>query len=518
MTIRFGSFGSTLVDLGETSVERGYPDDPLRGTIHVPGGIMTRKLIAVLAAAVLPAVLLAPPAHAADTVIVVDGHGNLGAHLLPWTNKCGEPNYAGNQSPTKLVSDDSTLGGESLGWDFTAAGNEAGALIYRSDNTAVTSTSVDVLGMGDTIKGHAIALFDWYASDFVGGYYVGVGNEFNFAVDGWQTLTHTSYNWYLVDNNFDKIEGTETTGTIAQMRDWDGTSSGVYTGFVVGCNTQSFYLDKLRVTLGANTLTYDLETPQIESMAHVEYSPDGQRVRDGNVTINYGKRLRILGHAHGHHDDVYFQANGSLWAQPFGKSWRRIATKSFDPDFYASFAQRPERRTVYYFATSADAIHSAATSEYMVVNVRARASIKILDRTLVEGQRITALGVMKPSNRGQKLKLQRRVNGTWKTFASGRTGRDGKYRFSGVASSPGTWKVRVLVLSGNGNLGTKTAARYVTVEKYVPPPPKPDDNEVVYIQPTVPNKPAPPAPDPTRRSIVSARELTVRVGQAPPAR
>jgi len=477
-----------------------------------------KKLLAVLVAGVLPAVALAPPAMAADTTISVEGHDGLAAEssLLEWTNKCGAPQTNGTEDPTKLVRAGGTLGGEALGWDFTQAGNETGALVYRADNTLVTGTNVDVLGMGDTINGHAIALFNYW-DDFSLGYYVGMGDEFNFTDPGWRHLHHTNYNWYRVDSSFNKVAGTEKTATIAEMRDWQNASSGVYTGFAVGCNTQSFYMDGLQVELGANTLTYDFETPQIMSMAHIEYSPDGTHVRNGNVTINYGQRLRILGHAHGHMDDVYFAANGALWAQPFGKGFHQEATGYFDPDYYASFAQRPEHRTVYYFTTGADAVHTAVDSEHMVVNVRARVSAKILDRTLKEGQRITALGQIKPGNRGQKLKLQRRVNGSWKTIASGRTGRDGKYRFGTVATSPGTWNVRVLVESGHGNLGTKSRVIGVTVKKLAPPPPKPDDNDNTTPIVVVPNKPAPPAPDPVRGTS-SGRELTVRVGQAPPAR
>ncbi|HET7690622.1 MAG TPA: hypothetical protein VFK41_09600 [Nocardioidaceae bacterium] len=484
---------------------------------------MTRKLIAVLAAAVLPAVLLAPPARAAETPITVDGHSDLASSGL-WlrVNACGNPVSSPLQGATQLVSTTQSSGTTSLGWDFTRAGNQAGPLAHYADTSGLSTVSVRFFSDG-FVDGHLIAFFDVY-DDATGntGWYVGTSNKFTFDSDNGDQLTAGSaeLDWFLVDGEWNRIlpEYDRENYTIAEMGAEWGDHGGVWTGFVLGCNSNAFYLDDLTVGGGATTYRYDLETPQIQSMAHVEYSPDGKVVRNGNVTIKFGQRLRVLGHAHGHHDDVYFQANGALWAQPFGKSWRQVSTGFFDPDYYASFAQRPSHRTVYYFTTGADAIHSAANSEYMVVNVRARASIKILDRTLVEGQRITALGVMRPGNRGQKLKLQRRVNGTWKTFASGRTGRDGKYRFSGVASSPGTWKVRVLVESGNGNLGTKTATRDVFVEKYVPPPPKPDDNVVVYVPPPVPDNPAPPAPDPNRRSIVAARELTVHVGQAPPAR
>ncbi|HSV38391.1 MAG TPA: hypothetical protein VLI04_06475 [Nocardioidaceae bacterium] len=479
-----------------------------------------KKLLAVLVVSALPLVGLVPPAVAADPVEVVghDGVANT-AGLLAWSNTCGSPNTLPGEQPTKLVNVAGLLGQSSLGWDFTVAGNAAGALPYWADTSGVTHLSTQFLSDG-FVAGHVVALFN-VNSDFSTGYYVGQTPEFSFDSDNGTQLTSDNVimDWYFVDGGGNYVAGWDRNDkTIAQLGTEFGDGGGVYAGYVLGCNANSFYLDNLQIGNGTDTVTYDLEAGQTETSTHIEYSLNGSTVRNGNATIGVGKDVWVLGHAHGHHDGVYFAGPGAFYAKTHGQSaFRRIGTDTFDPDFYAALNLTPQRRTVYYFTAPGSELFAPGTSELMVVNVRADVSVKVLDRSLREGQRITARGHIRPRNQGTQVKLQRRIGGGWKTIAKGRTQSKGAFELSAKTTSPGTWVVRVLVEPGNGNLGTQTRKIGVTVKKYVPPPKStdydqgntaPDDGYSTYVpvpDPPEPDRNAPSGRAPAKASLLGQR-------------
>ena len=69
-------------------------------------------------------------------------------------------------------------------------------------------------------------------------------------------------------------------------------------------------------------------------------------------------------------------------------------------------------------ASPAPATHGTASSARVTVAVRPRVSARLQDSTVAYGQTITVTGTVSPNHRGQRVYLQRLVNGSWKGAAT----------------------------------------------------------------------------------------------------
>lgn len=470
--------------------------------------------MAALATMVLGIGLLAPPpAAAAASSYVVQGHPISAA---PGMRLVGDV-CSGTGSPptvTELARQGGTVGAGALGWSVDQASSEAGpAVRIAGDPATISAARVDVFAPTGT-SGHAYAWFP--VSDT--SYYVGWRY---FTVPGGQwienDLTNVGYYWsYYANGQF--VSETEDAWTIQQWAAGEGATVAEV-GVLLGCGGEQFYVDDMYVANAANTVSYDFEPasappppppPPPHTVAHLEWSTNGRDVgTTDRLSIRYGQSIWLLGHSHVHTaaGNEWYSGIGTVRYQPTRGAAGSLGLKGFDPDFYAAYRVRPTQETVYRFTADATGSFPSATSNQVTVLVSSKVRASIVDRKLVQGQRLAVNGRVWPAKGGVKVTLQRKVGKKWKKIESTKTRKRGRFAVATRADRAGTWVVRVLVAPTNTNLGTTTKAAKVNVKRFVPPkknqppPPPPVDSTpeqsapVTTPTPTQVSTTAPTPPD-----------------------
>jgi hypothetical protein len=504
---------------------------------------MRKTLLAATTTAVLAVGLLAPPtALAADATHVVVGHPITAPGLRLIGDTCdGSP--APPPNVTFLERQGGTLGASALGWSVNQTASEAGpAVTIQGDPTTISTAEVDVFAPTGT-SGDAYA---WFPTG-TNSYYVG-WRSFDVPAGQWipYDLVDVGYWWSYYENGSFVFES-QTTWTIQDWAAGEGATVAEM-GVLLGCGGEQFYVDRMVVANAANSATYDFEakptppppppvcypghvTPECPGpvdhrhhMAHLEWSTNGKDVKTGNsVSIRYGQSLWMLGHAHLHSDvsgDSWYSGVGALTSQLSAGSSVKTELGAFGPSQYAAVKESPERTTIYLFTARAQDGFPAVTSKEVTVYVQAKVRAKVLDRHLVEGQKLAVEGQITPGTRRVKVTLQRKVGGRWTSLTASRTRAGGKFNLTTQARSPGRWKLRVKVNTTSSNVGTVTRSATVKVDRYVPPkakpkqkpPPAPVDNTPEVTAPVdtpEPTKVTTSAPTPPDRPTPTGRTAAV---------
>jgi hypothetical protein len=188
---------------------------------------------------------------------------------------------------------------------------------------------------------------------------------------------------------------------------------------------------------------------------------------------------------------------------------------AFSPTQYAALRVAPKSNTIYQFAVDAHAPHPATTSAPVTVWVQSKVKAKVIDKQLVEGQKLAVKGRILPAAKRVKVTLERRAGGSWKNLGSSKTKKGGWFDIATTARQPGRWKVRVTVATTGSNVGTTTKPVAVVVKKYVPPkkpkpgrPPKPPVDptpEVSNVATPTPTQVSTQAPKPPPRPTSTGR-------------
>jgi hypothetical protein len=482
---------------------------------------MRRTVIAALATLVLGIGLISPPAaQAASNAYVVKGHpvsAQPGISEATYLCYDGAPDGA----VTRLERDGGTVGTSALGWQKTPAGAALGPrVVLAGDPTTLNTFRVDVLApSGTTGWVHVYFEDNGDGTEFVQN--DGWAQVTLPASGSWQTLdvTNRTYTW---DWWIDGVYQGQPTDTVQGFAGDSGAIAQATFDVLLGCNGQPFHLDGLAVRHAAHQVSYDFEKKVTDPVCHVghvmpgcpdtvghlkshmEWSADGTTVQTGNaVTIRYGQSLWMLGHSHVHYADgtnSWYSGIGTLWQTP-AKGDPSVALRgAFDPSKYAALKVAPKRNTIYTFAVDAHAPHPATTSNPLSVFVESRVKAKVLDKKLVEGQRLAVKGKILPAAKKVKVSLQRKTGDGWKTVVSSKTEKGGWFDLSTRARKVGKWKVRLQVDSTGTNVGTTTKTVKVVVKKYVPPP-------------KAPSQPPPQQPDPTPEA---ANAITLPPPPPPP--
>ena len=95
-------------------------------------------------------------------------------------------------------------------------------------------------------------------------------------------------------------------------------------------------------------------------------------------------------------------------------------------------------RLVYVDRVSGD----RATSNERLVRVRPKLRVRTDRRHVLKGRRVTVRGVLRPAVGGRRVRVQKRVDGRWRTVARPRAG-DGTFRTRAVARPAGRRPFRV---------------------------------------------------------------------------
>jgi hypothetical protein len=509
---------------------------------------MRRTLLAVLTTTVLAIGLLSPPsAQAAVNAYVVAGHPLTSAPGL------GQSSYfcytgAPQAQPTPLERQGGTVGSGALGWQVAPAGSVVGPhATMAGDPTTLNRFTVDVLAPSGTTGWVRVYFEDNGDGDDVSTN-EGWAEVTVPASNAWQTLdvTNWTYDWEWVFNGLDQGPRSDTVQGFAGD---SGFIANAQYDVLLGCNGQPFYLDGMAVSHNADSVTYDFEPKPVEPpvchpghvtpgcpppppehhVAHMEWSTNGRDVYDTDqVTIRYGQSLWMLGHSHVHSDagNIWYSGTGTLWQQPVTGSRSVAAVGAFSPTQYASLRVSPKTTTIYEFAAAAHENHPATQSTPVTVLVQSRVKAEVVDKHLIEGQKLAVKGRIMPAAKRVKVTLQRKTGGRWKSVVASQTKKGGWFDIATRARTPGTWKVRVKVDSTLDNVGTTTRTARVEVDKYVPPhkhqppPPPPQDptpekpTPVVTPQPTQVSTTAPLPPDRPNATRISASSRTSAVAGA----
>jgi hypothetical protein len=493
-------------------------------------------MLAVMTTTVLGIGLLAPPpAQAASNAYVVKGHpisAQPGITEATYLCFAGAPDAA----PSRLERDGGTVGTSALGWQRTPAGSTIGPRVtLAGDPWTLTTFRADVLApSGTTGWVHVYFEDDGDGTELVQN--DGWAEVTLPASGSWQALdvTNRIYTWdWWVDGVY-QGQDQETVQEFARL---SGAISQATFDVVLGCNGQPFYLDGLAVRHDVNQVSYDFEKapapechpghempgcPPVDTghlMAHMEWSTDGTTVQAGSaVTIRYGQSLWMLGHSHVHFADgrnEWYSGVGKLYQTPAKGTQTMALNGAFSPTQYAALRVAPKSNTIYQFAVDAHAPHPATTSAPVTVWVQSKVKAKVIDKQLVEGQKLAVKGRILPAAKRVKVTLERRAGGSWKNLGSSRTKKGGWFDIATTARQPGRWKVRVTVATTGSNVGTTTKPVAVVVKKYVPPkkpkpgrPPKPPVDptpEVSNVATPTPTQVSTQAPKPPPRPTSTGR-------------
>lgn len=484
---------------------------------------MRKTLLAASSMALLVLGLSSPPsALAADASHVVVGHPITAPGLDQKTYLC----YTGAPQalPTLLERQGGTAGASALGWQMTPAGSVVGPrAVLAGDPTTLNRFEVDVLApTGTTGWVHVYFEDDGDGNDLSENY--GWAKVNLAAGASWQhlDLSQLTYDWDWYENGVYRGLFSDTVQGFAGD---SGFIANATFHVVLGCGGEQFYLDRMMIGHAANSVAYDFEAtpvapppppppPVQHHVAHLEWSTDGKTVQDANaVTIRYGQSLWMLGHGHVHaaSGNVWYSGLGTLAAEATTASAPALLRGAFDPTHYAAIKVAPTETTIYRFTADAHQGHAATASDPVTVHVQSRVRAKVLDRHLVQGQKLAVKGRVTPGVKGVKVTLERKVGSRWVNLRSSRTGRSGKFTVTAQARTPGTWKLRVKVATTSGNVGTTTGSAKVKVDRYVPPKPKqqpppppkdstpetttpvvtPEATQVTNTAPTPPDRPTP---------------------------
>lgn len=491
---------------------------------------MRKTLLAAISLALLVLGLVAPsPALAADGLYTVVGHPLTAPGLAQQTYLCytGAPQV----TPTLLELQGGTAGASALGWQMTPAGSVVGPrAVLAGDPTTLNRFEVDVLAPAGT-TGWAHVYFEDN----------GDGNDFS-TNDGWVKLTvpagaswqhldlsQLTYEWAWYENGF--YQGI-FNNTVQGWAGLSGVIANATFDVVLGCGAEQFYLDRLMIGHAVNSVAYDFEAKQVQCpdgsftpgcpvipppqhhVAHLDWSTDGKTVQDGtSVTIRYGQGVWMLGHGHVHaaSGNIWYSGLGTLSAERTTASPSTAFRGAFTPMQYAAIKVMPTETTIYRFTADAHEGHPATVSEPVTVHVQSRVQARLLDRHLIEGQKVAVKGKVAPEVKGVKVTLQRKVGSRWSSITTARTGGGGKFTLATPARTPGSWKLRVKVATTSTNVGTLTGSATVKVDRYVPPKPKqppptphhdptpevtapvvtPEPPKVTTSAPTPPDRPSP---------------------------
>lgn len=494
---------------------------------------MRKTVLAVLTTTVLGIGLLSPPvAQAAANAYVVSGHPiTAAAGLQLIGDECAAPGAA--PTVTYLERDGGTVGASALGYRVNQAGSEAGPVAsLQGDPTTLGTAEVDLFAPAGA-SGHYYA---WIPASG-GGAWVGF-RSLTVPAGSWgrYDMADVEYYWYYYDGTWG--DPTDDPWTVQSWAVGEGATVAKI-GVMLGCGGEDFYFDRLVVANAQNSASYDFEkaaqapvchpghaTPGCPGdpghlMAHMEWSTDGSKVESGSaVTIRYGQSLWLLGHSHVHFQDgtnTWYSGVGKLYQTPAKGAKTLALSGAFNPTQYAALRVSPKTNTIYEFAVDAHAPHPATTSAPVTVWVQSKVAAKVVDKKLVQGQRLAVKGRILPAAKRVKVTLQRGVGRRWKKVASSRTKKGGWFDLATVAREAGKWKVRVVVATTGQNVGTTTKTAKVSVAKYVPPrkhqpppPPQADPTPEVSTNvstqtPTqVPTSAPKPPPRPTNTGRIAA--------------
>jgi len=126
------------------------------------------------------------------------------------------------------------------------------------------------------------------------------------------------------------------------------------------------------------------------------------------------------------------------------RTWSPLTTLTTSSHGWAIYDHRPRvSRDYRWVFTGANGLQ-ASTSPTLTVPVRPRVTATLSKTDIRRNTSVTIRGKVSPSHAGQRVRLQRYVNGSWKLLKRATLSADSKYRFTYTPTSAGKKVLRVL--------------------------------------------------------------------------
>jgi hypothetical protein len=185
----------------------------------------------------------------------------------------------------------------------------------------------------------------------------------------------------------------------------------------------------------------------------------------GAATLTYGGRANLRAQL------TDEQTSTGLAGEPVNLFGRRAgasgeqAAGSVDSaaDGSASFSPAPTATTTYRASYPGSDTHGTASSSEVTVSVRPKVSARKSANTISYGQTFTVTGTVSPNHHGQRVYLQRLVDGRWKGAASTTLTSGSGYTLRVEPQTRGRLTYRVYKFADADHLGGASASQAVTV-------------------------------------------------------
>ncbi|KRA28181.1 MULTISPECIES: hypothetical protein [unclassified Nocardioides] len=436
--------------------------------------IVRRLLVAATAGSLLS---LAPvsAAHAA-TVTVVNGFA-YPAPLGYIEQRCTPDGV--KPALQRLYRQGGTVGTHATGMGFSDFDWMAGVQSWVPDPTALEWVSFSTYHPEASLEepepdGYYRVLYDPSGNHFDGDYYEGY-----FALDTqvtgwgeWSNMAAAELVWRHLDGT--PVAGASTLAEFAANH--GGNGSGAYIGFEFGCDARDYYMDEFTMSSGSTSRTYDFEgalSRTYISATATHFSDDVTRDLT-RLDLIYGQDHHLLGDgtsivgggylAPGHVQGDYVDGVARLYERRYGSSvYVGGSSVSYLASTYAGFHIHPARQTYYQIRSLPSSAFEASSSKVLLVTVKRRVRARAEDTQIRRGRTMVVTGTIFPQDAGVTVRLQRLVDGRWRTLSTRTTTTGGKYRLTALARTIGRKRLRVHVVAARGNLANVSPSVVITV-------------------------------------------------------
>jgi hypothetical protein len=184
----------------------------------------------------------------------------------------------------------------------------------------------------------------------------------------------------------------------------------------------------------------------------------------GAATITYGSRASLSGRLTDQSGAGIGGGQVILWAQPATTSgWQQAATATTGADGLFRFTAAPAATTAYRASFAGSDTYGTANSAPVAVSVRAKVMARKSASAIRYDQTVTVTGTVSPNHAGQRVYLQRRVSGAWKTAATATLSSSSGYSLRAKPRAKGKLTYRVYKSADRDHVASASANQAVTV-------------------------------------------------------
>jgi hypothetical protein len=185
----------------------------------------------------------------------------------------------------------------------------------------------------------------------------------------------------------------------------------------------------------------------------------------GTATITYGNQVTLGSRLTDEQTAAGIAGEQvNLFARRAGTAGDQAAgTATTDADGAATFAPTPAATTTYRVSFPGSDTHGTADSPQVTVTVRPTVSARLQASTIALGKSITVTGTVAPNHRGQRVYLQRLVNGASKGAATATLTSASAYTLRAKPTVRGSLTYRVVKRADTDHTSATSPSLRVTV-------------------------------------------------------